>query len=237
MTLTTKPECWLAIDTTGQGCHVGLYYQGQVKIFSDMSPQSHAKQILPMIEQLLTENSITQSQLSGIIYTQGPGSFTGVRIGVSVVQGLALALSIPTLGVSSLLALAWQGHLATGANHIAALIDARMGQVYWGYYQFGSNLNTTDRTDRDVLVASDAVQLHAETELLIGDIDARSSTIKLENIQQINQSTVSIEGLFSLVQTGLEQGFLSWEAELALPVYLRHDVAALPKKRAGIVSV
>jgi len=234
MTLTTKPECWLAIDTTGQGCHVGLYYQGQVKIFSDMSPQSHAKQILPMIEGLLNELGVAQSQLTGIVYTQGPGSFTGVRIGVSVVQGLALALAIPTLGVSSLLALAWQGHLATGANHIAALIDARMGQVYWGYYQFGSNLNTTDR---DVLVASDAVQLHAETELLIGDIDARASTVKLENIAQINQSTVSIEGLFSLVQTGLELGFLSWEAELALPVYLRHDVAALPKKRAGIVSV
>jgi len=225
-------DCWLAIDTTGQGCHVGLMVQGHKHQISDMSPQSHAKQILPMIERLLVEADVARSQLTGIVYTQGPGSFTGVRIGVSVVQGLALALVIPTLGVSSLLALAWQGHLATGAKQITAVIDARMGQVYWGDYQFGL-VNKTSECDR-LIVPSEGV-FQENTELVIGDIAVLSPVANLENITQINQTMVSIESLFSLAHTGLGQGFLTWDAGLALPVYLRHDVAALPKKRADIV--
>jgi hypothetical protein len=67
---------------------------------------------------------------------------------------------------------------------------------------------------------------------VIGDIAVLPPATQLENITQINQTMVSIEGLFSLVHTGLDQGFLTWDDGLALPIYLRHDVAALPKKRA-----
>jgi tRNA threonylcarbamoyl adenosine modification protein YeaZ len=227
--------CWLAIDTTGQGCHIGLTHQGQTITRSDMSPQSHAKLILPMIEDLLKQAQLNRTDLTGIIYTQGPGSFTGVRIGVSVVQGLAMALNVPTLGVSSLLALAWQGHLATAAERITAVIDARMGQVYWGSYQLGQQMSITHA---DSLSTPDVVSIDPATELLIGDLASLiQAQPSLETIAHHHSATLSIETLFSLVKIGIEQGFLSWDNTLALPVYLRHDVAALPKKQAGIVKV
>jgi tRNA threonylcarbamoyladenosine biosynthesis protein TsaB len=235
MTTQMKHDCWLAIDTTGQGCHVALYYQGKMSHSSDMSPQSHAKRLLPMIEALLADNKLKQSALTGIIYTRGPGSFTGVRIGVSVVQGLALALNLPTVGVSSLLALAWQGHLATGVAFVTAMIDAHMGQVYWGEYQFG---NTWQIDEQDNLSTPESVILNPATQLLIGDTDILTNAQpQWQAIPQMNQTVVRVEDLFSLVKSTQQQGRLNWETTLALPLYLRHDVAALPKKKADEVVV
>jgi tRNA threonylcarbamoyladenosine biosynthesis protein TsaB len=230
-----KHDCWLALDTTGQGCHVALYHQGEISVRHDMSPQSHAKRLLPMIEALLADSKLKQSELTGIIYTQGPGSFTGVRIGVSVVQGLALALNLPTVGVSSLLALAWQGHLATGAAFVTAMIDARMGQVYWGGYQFGK---TWQIDEQDNLSTPEFVALNPATQLLIGDTDILTNAQpQWQAIPQMNQTVVRVEDLFSLVQSAQQQDQLNWETGLALPIYLRHDVAAMPKKKAGEVVV
>jgi tRNA threonylcarbamoyl adenosine modification protein YeaZ len=221
---------WLGIDTTGQGCHIGLYHQGKITTRSDMSPQSHAKSILPLIDALLNEAQIPQSALTGLVYTQGPGSFTGVRIGVSVVQGLALALAVPTLGVSSLLALAWQGYQATGAVDVGAVIDARMGQVYWGDYHFGSPWLISDR---DILATPAAVIIHPATQLLVGDTSVLlAGQPDAVSIGQQADSRVHIDALFALVEAGLGNQQLAWDSGLALPMYLRHDVAALPKKRA-----
>jgi tRNA threonylcarbamoyl adenosine modification protein YeaZ len=219
-----ESETWLAIDTTGQGCHVGLYYQRDVSLLSDNSPQSHAKLLLPMIQRLLEQANLTHNNLTGIIYTQGPGSFTGVRIGVSVVQGLALALDTPTLGVSSLLALAWQGPVATGCDRILSVIDARMGQVYCGDYCFGSSWHIYGK---DRLLTPAELVIAADIDCVIGDIQVLTMELKQ---MQVKQSTIQLSELFSLADAGLMSKELKWDSSLALPTYLRHDVAALPKK-------
>jgi tRNA threonylcarbamoyladenosine biosynthesis protein TsaB len=81
-----------------------------------------------MAEDLILEAGISRDNLNGIVFDSGPGSFTGIRIGLGVAQGLALAFDLPLLGVSSLMALA-EG---SGANAVLPAIDARMGEVYWG---------------------------------------------------------------------------------------------------------
>jgi tRNA threonylcarbamoyladenosine biosynthesis protein TsaB len=81
-----------------------------------------------MVEDVLLEAGIFRHDLDGIGFDSGPGSFTGIRIGLGVAQGLALALNLPLIGVSSLMALA-EG---SGANAVLPAIDARMGEVYWG---------------------------------------------------------------------------------------------------------
>jgi tRNA threonylcarbamoyl adenosine modification protein YeaZ len=225
----SRNDVWLALDTTAQGCHVGLYCHGNITTLSDMSPQSHAKLILPMIESLLIQTNITQSDLTGIIYTQGPGSFTGVRIGVSVVQGLALALGLPTLGVSSLLALAWQGHCTEGAVNVGAVIDARMGQVYWGHYCFGEHWKVVEQ---DMLTTPESIVFDCTIALIIGNTSlvtlAHSSKPSLKSIEH---GKIDIDALFLLVKEGLIRQTLSWENALALPLYLRHDIASLPKNK------
>lgn len=223
-------ENWLFIDTTGQGCHVGLYHAGNLQQLSDMQPQSHTKQILPMIYQLVQQARLSLSSLTGIIYTKGPGSFTGVRVGVSVVQGLALALNIPTMGVSTLMALAWQGIESTQhQTTIAATLDARMGQIYWGVYDFSEQ---EPSVMSDCLTTVDQVLSVNTPHIISGDVHLFNA-VEYPQEQKtllLNQTCINIEKFLSLVQFGLSQGFLSWDEGLALPIYLRNDVAHVPKK-------
>lgn len=219
---------WLFIDTTGQGCHIGLSHQGVCWTDSDMQPQSHTKRILPMIESLLVKAQLSMKDVHGIIYTKGPGSFTGVRVGVSVVQGLAFAWSLPTLGVSTLMALAWQGYLQTQQPVVGALIDARMAQIYWAVYNFSQSGQTI------TLDCISSVQQVTEKDLpsvVAGDVHLLENVlVKAETSIFSAQPTVDIKSLLSLAETGLQQGFLSWDTDMALPIYLRNDVAHLPKK-------
>ena len=95
----------------------------------------HAKLVLPMVDELLLEAGVTLSQLDGIAFCQGPGAFTGLRIGAGVVQGLAFSADLPVLGVSTLATMAQRAYREYEATHVYAAIDARMGQIYWGSYQ------------------------------------------------------------------------------------------------------
>lgn len=193
-----------------------------------MQPQSHTKRILPMIESLLAQANLSMQHVQGIIYTKGPGSFTGVRVGVSVVQGLAFAGSITTLGVSTLMALAWQGKLQTQVNQIGAIIDARMNQIYWAVYDFSQ---TCETLTADCISSIAQVATQPLPPVVAGDVHLfENAAVKMENTLFSAQPTVDIKSLLSLVETGLSQGFLSWDTQMALPTYLRNDVAHLPKK-------
>ncbi|MCL5796075.1 MAG: tRNA (adenosine(37)-N6)-threonylcarbamoyltransferase complex dimerization subunit type 1 TsaB [Gammaproteobacteria bacterium] len=219
---------WLLIDTTGQGCHIGLTHQGVCWTDSDMQPQSHTKRVLPMIESLLTQAKLSMNEVQGIVYTKGPGSFTGVRVGVSVVQGLAFASSIPTLGVSTLMALAWQGYCQTQQSNVGAIIDARMAQIYWAVYDFTQDAHVMRV---DCISSVEQVSEQPMPRLVAGDVHLLEKALVKGEIPSFSaQPNVDIKSLFSLVETGLKQQFLSWDEGLALPIYLRNDVAHLPKK-------
>ncbi len=90
-------------------------------------PQGQAERIFPAIDELLARNGVTYAGLSRIAVTTGPGSFTGLRIGLSAARGLGLALDIPVIGVPSLLALS----LSTRCDATAVLLDARRDEAYF----------------------------------------------------------------------------------------------------------
>lgn len=99
----------------------------------EVAPRKHTGLVLPMVDALLAEAGLRTRELDAIAFGQGPGAFTGVRIAVSVAQGLAFAHDLPVIPVSSLAALA---QAATGVSKYAApAFDARMGEVYWGLYK------------------------------------------------------------------------------------------------------
>jgi tRNA threonylcarbamoyladenosine biosynthesis protein TsaB len=135
----------LAIETSTEACSVALHVDGDVRELHELAPRRHTQLVLPWSEQLLAEAGLRKSQLDAIAVGRGPGAFTGVRLAIAIVQGLALALDRPVLPVSTLATLAMQGR---GERRLAA-IDARMGEVYLG--EFAS--------DADGLVSATADEL------------------------------------------------------------------------------
>jgi tRNA threonylcarbamoyl adenosine modification protein YeaZ len=117
----------LAIDTVAPRLQLALLRaDGTIDTSVDEIAQGHAELIFPRIEALLARNGVTYADLTRIAVTTGPGSFTGLRIGLSAARGLGLARNVPVIGVPSLFAIS----LSQPAP-VAVLLDARRGEAYF----------------------------------------------------------------------------------------------------------
>lgn len=123
----------LGIDTATECCSVAIAPGDghEIDEIQRITPNGHSKMVLGMVGELLSKHQLSLTDLDALSVDIGPGSFTGLRIGIGVVQGLAYAAGIRTVGVSSLHALA--GHCPDGLS--VSAIDARMKQVYWGVFE------------------------------------------------------------------------------------------------------
>lgn len=127
----------LAIDASTEQCSVALLCDGSKTQASSDEPRHHAQNLLPMVHRLLDAQGLVLSDLDAIALTIGPGSFTGIRIAFSVVQGLAFGANLPVIPVHSMAVLAIQAkrHAALSeGNWVFPALDARMGEVYWAAY-------------------------------------------------------------------------------------------------------
>jgi len=220
----------LALDTATEACSVALLHDGKVLSHYEVIPRLHAQRLLPMIKDLLAEAGIAMSALDAIAFGRGPGAFTGVRIAIGVVQGLAFALERPVLPVSNLAVLAQRAFRERGVSQVAAAIDARMDEVYWGCYR--------EAADEMRLVGAEAV-MAPELAALPADITgewfgAGTGWGYAERIP------VALSGhdasLLPHAQDLLTLATFAWhrgeavQADDAQPVYLR-DKVATPKAR------
>lgn len=127
----------LAVDTATTSCSVALFKdEGLLAETVYTAGKTHSRHLLSMIHGLLETCRIGSADIGGIAVTRGPGTFTGLRIGLSTVKGLAAAIRVPVVGVSSLAALAFPLHLLDAP--VVAMIDARRGEVYYARYGAGS---------------------------------------------------------------------------------------------------
>ena len=124
----------LALDTATEACSAAVWVDGAVLERYELAPRRHAALILPMVETVLAEAGLSVGQLNVIAVGRGPGAFTGVRIAVGIAQGIAFAADLPIAPVSTLAALTLGVARTTGQTRVAAALDARMGEVYWGVY-------------------------------------------------------------------------------------------------------
>lgn len=125
----------LALDTSTEYLSLALWLDGAVNARNLLAGQSHSQQILPLLRELLSEAKIELHDLDGIAFGAGPGSFTGLRIGCGVAQGLGFGADLPVIGVSTLLALAHGAFTESpAASRVIACLDARMGEVYHAAY-------------------------------------------------------------------------------------------------------
>ena len=125
----------LAFETATEACSVALWIDGDVRARHEVAPRRHAELALPWAQALLDEAGIARAELDVLAVGRGPGAFTGVRLGISLVQGIALALDRPVVPVSTLAVLAAGARARwPGCTRVLASIDARMGEVYAGAF-------------------------------------------------------------------------------------------------------
>ncbi len=126
----------LALDSSTDACSVALSIYGKVTHLFEMAAQSHTQRLLPMVDELLRAADCQLSDLDAIAFGRGPGSFTGLRICMGIVQGLAFGANIPVIPISTLQAMA-QGYLHENPEcrlPIFAALDARMEEIYGGLF-------------------------------------------------------------------------------------------------------
>ncbi len=123
----------LAIESSFEACSVALWQDGACRERAHGEPRGHAQVLLPFVEALLAEGEVALTALDGIAFSRGPGSFTSLRIGIGVVQGLAYGADVPVWPVSSLRLVA-QGAVRNGVENAWVAMDARMGEVYTGCF-------------------------------------------------------------------------------------------------------
>ncbi|MCY1285447.1 tRNA threonylcarbamoyladenosine biosynthesis protein TsaB [compost metagenome] len=192
----------------------------------EVIPRLHAQRLLPMIQALLAEAGVPLTALDAIAFGRGPGAFTGVRIAIGVVQGLAFALDRPVLPVSDLAVLAQRAHREQGVDQVAAAIDARMDEVYWGCYRLDAGEMR--------LVGAEAV-LPPERASLPRDASGDwygagtgwgtfAARIPLEVSGQSPALLPHAEDLLALARFAWARGE-GLPADQAQPVYLRDNVA------------
>lgn len=129
----------LALETATSHCSVALLSGDRVFANTQLCHNQHALMLLPMIEQLLQQADLAIAQLSAITFGCGPGSFTGVRIATSVAQGLAFGINKPVIPLSTLQIMAQQAYQQHHVERALVALDARMQQIYYGYYELDKN--------------------------------------------------------------------------------------------------
>lgn len=131
----------LAVDTTSYGCSVAVVESGEVLSESHLQErETHSKHLLKQIDEVLDTAGLDIQMMDGFAVAKGPGSFTGLRIGISTLKGLAAALEKPLAGVSSLKALACG--VPCCSQQICSVIDARKNEIYASFFNYTENTLT-----------------------------------------------------------------------------------------------
>lgn len=131
----------LSIDTSTAYLSLALQKGDEIVGIHIEAGQKHAELILPTLEKLLKEHSVSLPELEYIVYAQGPGSFTGLRIGIGVAQGLSLANNTPLIGIPTLDTLAF---IAPKHPCVLTAIDARMSEVFYAWFNTETNEHLSD---------------------------------------------------------------------------------------------
>ena len=158
----------LALDASSCSCSAGLLRGGRVDFECSESPRAAARELLPMVDALLKKAELSVADLDLIAVSAGPGSFTGVRIGLGVAQGLGESAGVEVLAVSSMAHVAYDASLATGKQAINVFMHARESEYYLGTYHLSPEKNEF-RVISEQVVGADSISEACLTEKLAID--------------------------------------------------------------------
>jgi len=219
----------IALDTCTESCSAALLYQGELFEYVEMTQRGHSELILGMLDKVLTQAGIGMSAIDVLAFGRGPGSFTGVRVGVGVAQGIAFARDIPVVPVSSLAAVAQGAADQLDIDHLAVAMDARMGEVYWARYQLEKGLVEVGDHERVCPPQEFLADPSSSAWAGIGTGWREYDAILREsfNNQLTQVSTEHYPRAASIVKLAQIEALAGrvLPADQAMPVYLRNNVA------------
>lgn len=226
----------LALDTATEACSVALGYKNHISRQFELSPRIHTQRILPMIDEILAQNQLKLTDVDYLAFGRGPGSFTGVRVGVSVAQGIAFGANLPVVEISNLLTMAEEARQKNGATEVVALIDARMDEVYFAQFHYGEDCGWQNVVEEQVCSPEKAIaQIQPCAHLtVVGTGWEAYPQFSAANLPLV-PSEITLpraEFMLSLAETAIEQGRVKSAMDIE-PVYLRNEVTwqKLPHKR------
>lgn len=214
----------LGIETATDFCSVALDVDGAVSVREALAPRRHAELLLPWARELLNERGIGFGELDALAVSRGPGGFTSLRIGLGVVQGIALAQELPIYAVSTLAALAHAADPEARAGHVLAVLDARMSEVYAVFFESreGKHVPVT----REIVVPPRRLELPHEGPWLVAGSGLSSYADELESVMagkvSGNRPEVWPDARSVLALAETVEPVHAWELE---PKYVRDDVA------------
>ena len=225
----------LALDTATEACSVALLRGGEKTHLAQFAQREHTKHILPMVDEILAQAGITLHQVDALVFGRGPGSFTGVRIGAGIAQGLAFGAELPVIPVSNLAAMAQAAYAQYQAENVLTAIDARMNEVYFAQWQaqkvrsdFGEFLDWQPVIAEQVCspskVIEQVVQQHRENAVLAGTGWAAYPELNDANLGKATE--ITLPSALYMLDLALPKWFAGetispLEIE---PIYLRNEV-------------
>jgi tRNA threonylcarbamoyladenosine biosynthesis protein TsaB len=242
----------LALDTSTEACSAALSVAGRLSVREVEAPRGHADLLLPMIDELLGDAGITLSALHAIAFARGPGSFTGVRLAASVVQGLAFGAGLPVVPVSTLAAVALRAletarHDGLEPKEIWVCNDARMGEVYHAVFAVRDLAQVAIHTARVIESVSSptvvaerwaerwaerAASVTSDQSLAIGAGHGFRAYPELASAPGLAKVYPELlpraREVLALAVPAVEAG-LGIDPTQALPIYVRDEVAKVPE--------
>jgi tRNA threonylcarbamoyladenosine biosynthesis protein TsaB len=223
----------LAIETSSEACSVALSLDGELQTREFIEPRRHAELLLPAVTDLISDAGMQLKELDAIAFGRGPGSFTSLRIGIGVVQGLAWGAELGEVPVSSLAALALGARRRFGMDQdvtVLTAMDARMGEVFCAQFDF-------DRRGALSLSGKERVADPSELESPTASrlIGAGCGFERYPALTRLSESFAAVyahlwpsaENVVLLAEKWLERNE-PLPAHRAQPIYIRDDVARKP---------
>lgn len=211
----------LAIETSTSKASVALNVGGVIFHETLESEKSQAQSLLPTIQALLEKAQIHMKDLDGIVFGQGPGSFTGLRVACSFAKGLAYGHNIPLIPVSGLAAIAFETRqMYTQYKDIPILVvlDARMSELYWGYFE-AQQWHVEDQLSK-------AHMLHVPKQVpyVLAGVGFESYLADLPDKEHMQDSLLMYPKASTMLSLAKQGVFSVVASEDAKPKYVRNNV-------------
>lgn len=220
----------LAVDTSSNACSVALQVSHKILEKHVVKPRAHTKILLPMISNLLADGGVALKELDAIVLGNGPGSFIGMRIGASVVQGLCFGANIHVIPISSLAAIAAEAFADHDCDRLIVAQDARMNEVYLGSFEKRES-GLPRPIDAEKIVAVGELPICGEEMAAAGAAWTTYPELLQANDKQITSllpiTVPSARHLLALGAASATAGG-SIAPEEVSPAYLRQKIAEIP---------
>jgi tRNA threonylcarbamoyladenosine biosynthesis protein TsaB len=221
----------LCLDSSTEWCGVAVGDGQRWHVRDEHAGQTHSERLLPMVRAVLADVGMALGQLDGIAFGAGPGSFTGIRIGCGVAQGLAFGADLPVIAVPTLEALAQEARRRHEWTKVAACLDARMREVYFAVYE--ADGSGWCARQEPVVEAPGALRPLALPDACgagsgYAAYPALAAELNLAAVDMTLRPTAQSIGELALPRLAAGEGVT---AAQAMPLYVRHRVALTTAER------